>query len=255
MTLYHREYGPPEGAPVLLLHGLFGSSGNWMGVVKRLQSDYRLILPDLRNHGRSPHHPQMDYVAMAGDLVTLLDSLELDSATLLGHSMGGKAAMWLALHQPERVERLVVVDIAPVTYPNRFIPIFQGLAEIPLEALPDRDSADRHLARWVPQRAVRQYLLQNLVKQQVAWQWRFNLPVLNESSGKLAAFPLGDGSSFAGEALFLYGEQSDYVQPGYREVIERHFPLARLLMVPQAGHWLYFEQPEAFCRAVKAFLR
>jgi pimeloyl-ACP methyl ester carboxylesterase len=226
-----------------------------MGVVKQLQADYRLILPDLRNHGRSPHHPQMDYSAMAGDLLALLDGLQLDSASLLGHSMGGKAAMWLALTQPERVERLLVADIAPVGYANSFEQIFQGLQTLPLQQLSGRESANHHLAAWVTSASVRQYLLQNLLKQANGWQWRFNLPVLKQSIETLAGFPGELGRSFAGETLFIYGERSDYVKAQYREVIQRLFPLARLRMLAGAGHWLYAEQPEAFSRAVKVFLK
>lgn len=255
IKLHYREYGEPEHPPVLLLHGLFGVSSNWMGVVKLLQADYRLILPDLRNHGRSPHHAKMDYPAMAGDLLALLDRLQLHSATLLGHSMGGKAAMWLALQQPERVERLVVADIAPVSYPSRFEQIFQGLEALPLAELTGRESADRHLARWISSRPLRQYLLQNLVKRPQGWQWRFNLPALSRSIESLARFPLAEGLSFAGEALFLHGERSDYVRPEHREEIDRLFPHARQRMLPKAGHWLYAEQPEAFSRVVKGFLR
>jgi pimeloyl-ACP methyl ester carboxylesterase len=224
-------------------------------VVKQLQADYRLILPDLRNHGRSPHYPEMDYSAMAGDLLALLDGLQLDSASLLGHSMGGKAAMWLALTRPERVERLLVADIAPVGYANRFQEIFQGLQALPLEQLSGRESANQHLSSWVASGSVRKYLLQNLVKRPNGWQWRFNLPVLNQSIDILAGFPAAKGRSFAGEVLFLYGERSDYVKAEYRDAIERLFPLARLRMLPGAGHWLYAEQPEAFSRAVKAFLK
>lgn len=255
MKLHYREYGSPEHPPVLLLHGLFGVSSNWMSVVKLLQDDYRLILPDLRNHGRSPHQPEMDYPAMAGDLLALLDRLQLPAATLLGHSMGGKVAMWLALQRPERVRRLLVADIAPVTYPSRFEQIFQGLEKLPLAELSGRESADQRLARWVASRSVRQYLLLNLVKQPQGWQWRFNLPVLNQSIKTLADFPPSEGLSFAGEVLFLYGERSDYVAPEHRQEIERLFPHARLRMLHGAGHWLYAEQPEAFSRAVKTFLR
>ncbi len=255
LSLYYRETGDPDHPPLLLLHGLFGASGNWMGVAKRLQNDFRLILPDLRNHGRSPHHAVMDYPAMVGDLLALLDRLGLDSASLLGHSMGGKAAMWLALTQPERVDRLLVADIAPVSYPSRFESIFQGLQQLPLGEIADRESADQRLARWVPERAVRQYLLQNLVKQAGTWQWRFNLPVLSAAREQLSDFPLSEGASFAGEVLFLYGERSDYLKPEYRTGIMRRFPLARLRMLPGAGHWLYAEQPEAFSRAVMAFLK
>jgi pimeloyl-ACP methyl ester carboxylesterase len=237
------------------VHGLFGSSGNWMGVAKRLQADYRLILPDLRNHGRSPHHPSMDFPAMAADLLALLDRLEIESASLVGHSMGGKASMWLALTQPERVARLVAADIAPVSYHNRFKTIFQGLKALPLEQVPGRGAADRMLSSWVPERAVRQYLLQNLVKRSGGWQWRLNLPVLEACIGTLTDFPARDGMSYAGEVLFLYGERSDYVLPEYRERILSLFPLARLRMLAQAGHWIYAEQLEAFSGAVKAFVK
>ncbi len=255
LTLQVREFGDPAAPPVVLLHGLFGSANNWLGVVKRLQGAYRLILPDLRNHGRSPHHPRMDYPALAGDILALLDRLELESASLVGHSMGGKAAMWLALNQPERVERLLLGDIAPVAYPNRFADIFTGLQELPLASLPSRESADQRLARRVPNDAVRHYLLQNLVKQPQGWQWRFNLPALSGSINTLAGFPAEPGDSYAGETLFLYGERSVYVKPDYRETIGRLFPHARLRMLPGAGHWLYAEQPEAFSRAVRSFLR
>jgi esterase len=255
VALHFRQYGRPDGPPLLMLHGLFGAAGNWQGVVKQLQAHYRLILPDLRNHGRSPHHPQQDYPAMAADLLALLDLLQLDSATLLGHSMGGKAAMWLALNRPERVERLLVADIAPVSYANRFEQILQGLKRLPLARLSGREAADLALEPWIPQRPVRQYLLQNLLKQADGWQWRFNLPVLERSIDAMAAFPPSQGLSYAGETLFLYGEKSDYVQTTHRQTIDRLFPHARLRMIHAAGHWLYAEQTEAFSRAVMAFLK
>jgi esterase len=255
VALHYREYGKPKSPPVLMLHGLFGASGNWQGVVKQLQENYRLILPDLRNHGRSPHHPVLDYPSMAADLLALLEQLKLDSATLVGHSMGGKVAMWLALNQPERVQCLVVADIAPVSYASRFDQILQGLRELPLAQLPGREAADHYLAQRIPQPAVRQYLLQNLVKQTDGWQWRFNLPVLDRSIDTLAGFPPSEGLSYAGEVLFLYGEKSDYVQAEHRASIDRLFPHARLRMIHGAGHWLYAEQTEAFSRAVKAFLK
>ena len=255
LTLNYREYGDPGHAPLLMLHGLFGAAGNWMGVVKRLQADYRLILPDLRNHGRSPHHAQMDYPVMVDDLCALMDRLRLESASLLGHSMGGKAAMWLALNRPERVDRLVVADIAPVGYPSRFDAIFQGLEHLPLAEIADRESADQWLARYVPDRGVRQYLLQNLVKQPGGWQWRVNLPALSAARTRLSDFPRTEGLGFPGEVLFLYGERSDYVKADYRKVIDQLFPLARLRMLPGAGHWLYAEQPDAFSKAVRAFLK
>ena len=255
VALHYREAGDPARPALMLLHGLFGNAGNWQGVAKHFQDDYRLILPDLRNHGRSPHAPVMDYPALADDLLALMGRLGIESATLIGHSMGGKSAMWLALNQPERVDRLVVADIAPVGYPSRFEEIFQGLSEVPLEGLADRTAADLALSRRVASRAVRQYLLQNLLKGPDGWGWRFNLPVLRAAAPQLAGFPPAEGLGFAGDVLFLYGERSDYVLPAYRERIDTLFPHARLRMLNGAGHWLYAEQPEAFARAIKAFLR
>jgi esterase len=254
VLLHYREYGEPARPPLLLLHGLFGANGNWQGVVKQLHSQFRLILPDLRNHGRSPHHEVMDYPALAADVLALMDHLKLESVSLVGHSMGGKTAMWLALSQPERVDRLVVGDIAPVSYPNRFEQIFLGLQELPLEDLQSREAADQYLARRVSDRAVRQFLLQNLVKGPTGWSWRFALPVLQKSLPQLAGFPHAREMSFAGKTLFIYGERSDYVTPAYRDAIERYFPHARLRMLNGVGHWLYAEQPEAFAQVVKGFL-
>ncbi len=254
VELYYREYGDPQAPPLLLLHGLFGAGVNWQAVVKQLQDRFRMILPDLRNHGRSPHHPVMDYPSLAGDVLALMDRLQLPSASLVGHSMGGKTAMWLALRQPERVDRLVVGDIAPVIYEQRFGHIFQGMQSVPLDTLQSREAADQYLARHITDRAVRQYLLQNLIKVNGGWAWRFALSVLQQSGPALAGFPDTDDASFAGKTLFLYGERSDYVKPEYRGAIERYFPHARLRMLNGTGHWLYAEQPEAFAQVVKGFL-
>jgi esterase len=254
LKLYYREMGQKDRPVMLLLHGLFGNSGNWAGVVKYLQNEFRLILPDMRNHGRSPHSEEMNFPAMAADLKHLMSQLKLTSATILGHSMGAKAAMWLALNEPEWVDRLVVADMAPVAYHNRFVQIFEGMSSMPLETLSGRDDADRYLAEYVPLKLVRQYLLQNLVKQDGAWRWRCNLAVLQRQIMVLAGYPSLDNRVFAGDVLFVYGERSDYVLPDYRPIIDRHFPHARLRMLNEAGHWLYAEQPEAFSRAVRQFL-
>ncbi len=254
LMLHYREMGEQDKPTLLLLHGLFGNSGNWAGVVKYLKDDFRLILPDLRNHGRSPHSDVMDFPAMAADLRRLLTHLGLGSASILGHSMGGKAAMWLALNDPEWVDQLVVADMAPVAYHNRFEQILQGMSSMPLEELSSRGDADQYLAQYVPQKLVRQYLLQNLVKDRGDWQWRCNLSVLQQQILVLAGYPALDDLAFAGDVLFLYGERSDYVLPDYRGIIDRHFPHARLRMLNGAGHWLYAEQPEAFSLAAKQFL-
>jgi esterase len=254
VALHCREFGSPKQPTLCLLHGLFGSANNWMGVVKYLAHDFHIIAPDLRNHGRSPHSPGMDYGLMVGDLLQLFDDLALSEVHLLGHSMGGKVAMWLALQQPERVEKLLVADIAPVAYEHSFSSIFQGLSALELDKITLRDEADRQLAEWVRDRGVRQYLLQNLVKQSGGWSWRFNIDALREAIPDLIGFPDPHQRIYAGEVLFIHGEKSDYVTDAYRERMAQLFPHFRQRMLHGAGHWLYAEQPKLFAQAVKNFL-
>ena len=254
IELHFRQFGERTARPLLLLHGLFGSSANWLGIARRLQDRYRLILPDLRNHGRSPHTQRMDYPAMAKDILQLLARLEIPTTHIIGHSMGGKVAMWLALTQPERVDRLVVVDVAPVAYAHRFETIFAGLQAIDLGCLSDRREADRQLAGQVESKQVRGYLLQNLVKQADGWAWRLNLPILKRAIATLAGFPDPGAMSFPGDALFIYGGNSNYVQSEHVAAIRNGFPFARLRSVAGAGHWVYADQPDGFIHALDAFL-
>lgn len=255
IDLYFREAGIPEGQPLVLLHGLFGSSANWMGIARRLESATRIIVPDLRNHGRSPHASSMSYQLMANDLVSLMDRLEISSAHILGHSMGGKLAMMVALDYAERVNKLIVADVAPVSYPHRFDEIFTGLEAVNLSKLSNRLQADQILAETVANIQTRQYLLQNLVKQSGEWVWRFNLEQLATEIAVIAGFPELAGRSFPGDVLFIYGGNSSYLKAEYMPTIRGLFPFARMRMLPGAGHWVYAEQPEQFSQAVKAFLR
>jgi pimeloyl-ACP methyl ester carboxylesterase len=198
----------------------------------------------------------VSYPALAADLQQLLAQLSLQRVALVGHSMGGKAAMWLALTCAECVDRLVVADIAPVTYPNRFETLLDALAGLPLHQIRERKEADRRLAAAVPDAAVRGYLLQNLVRgADGAWRWRVNLPALRGGLGDILAFPEPPaGAQFPGPALFLYGGRSDYVRPEHQPHIHQYFPYARLRALSGAGHWLYAEQPQAFIQALQGFL-
>jgi esterase len=256
LTLDLREYGEPaEAPPVLLLHGLFGSAANWHGIAKRLAEDHWVLVPDLRNHGRSPRSDQMTYPAMAEDLLALLDQRDIRRAVVVGHSMGGKAAMWLALSQPKRVEALGVADISPASYPHRFDAILDALEGLELEHLADRREADARLAAALPSPALRDYLLQNLAREGDAWYWRINLPVLRASMEEIVGFPDTDGRQFAGPTLFIYGTGSDYVTGAHLPAIRALFRHARLRVVPNAGHWVYAEQPEAFTAALQGLFR
>jgi len=257
MHLYHRAYGQPsDRPPVVLLHGLFGSSGNWHGIARRLEGQHRVIVPDLRNHGRSPHAEAAGYQAMAEDVRGLLEQVSAGPAALVGHSMGGKVALWLALQHPDRVDRVAALDIAPVTYPPRFGEIIQAMASLDLARLGNRAEADASLAERIRNPTLRAYLLQNLSLRQGRWHWRINLPTLARSLPELLDFPRpSPHQQFTGPALFLYGARSDYVHGRNLAAIRALFPNARLRAVAGAGHWLYSEQPEAVAAALLGFLR
>lgn len=257
MELYYREYGSynERNPTLILLHGLLGSSANWHGIARKLEASHHVIVPDLRNHGRSPHSDDVGYPSLALDVAELMDEHGLDSVVLIGHSMGGKAAMWLALEQPERVAGLVVVDIAPVAYPNRFDSIYDALLAVDLNSLKQRDEADAILAGYLDGVALRQYLLQNLQQRDGVWSWRINLEALLNGMELILDFPeTSPGIQYLGSTLFIHGSESDYVLAEHSQSINQHFPYVRLRMVPGAGHWVYAEQPDAFLTALINFL-
>lgn len=253
LALHFREYGD-SGETLLLLHGLFGSSANWGSVARALASDYRVLVPDLRNHGQSPHAPEMDYSSMGADLSGLLDRLEIGHCLVVGHSMGGKVAMHLALHQPQRIRGLAVVDIAPVAYRHDFSLILDAMESIDPAALRDRSDADRRLAATIPEGGVRGFLLQNLVRTDSGWAWRINLPALRKGMSDITGFDQPVGMSYRGPAHFIFGERSDYVRPDAEPVIRRIFPQAAFCPVAGAGHWVYAEKPEGFMHCLRDFL-
>lgn len=238
---------------MILLHGLFGSAANLQTIGKALTDRYRIILPDLRNHGRSPHDDDVSYQSMAADVLSLMDKHGCEQVNLLGHSMGGKVAMWLALNHPDRVNHLIVADIAPVTYPYRFSAIGKALAELDLENLGGRKDADRKLSEMLSNASLRNYLLQNLVLNEGHWQWRINLPALLNGMKVIKEFP-ETSAEFAKPVLFLRGELSDYITDDYEDDLLNYFPMAEIVTIPQAGHWLYAEQPEQFVAEVRRFL-
>jgi esterase len=242
-----------SGEPLLLLHGLFGSLEN-LGVITRLLSPYYEIHAlDLRNHGRSPHTEQMSYQLMADDIYHYMEGKHIPAARVLGHSMGGKTAMTLALQRPERVRQLVVADIAPVTYTPHHDRILDGLSRIDPGAVKSRQEADNILAPFVPEIPVRQFLLKNLVKSAAGhFQWRMNLQAIIRHyqailQGQQAEHP------YLGAVLFLKGGVSDYIKAAYQSHTASLFPAAQLKIIPSAGHWLHVEKPELFSRLVLRF--
>ncbi|MDJ0860705.1 MAG: alpha/beta fold hydrolase [Gammaproteobacteria bacterium] len=253
VALAFREYG--AGPPLLVLHGLFGSSANWGSMARSLADRHRVLCLDLRNHGQSPHTADMSYRVMAEDVERFMDDHGVDRAALLGHSLGGKTAMMLALTHAARVKQLIVVDIAPVTYSHSYAGIIQALKGLELSRITSRAEADGLLEEALPEQVLRGFLLQNLTAVDGAYRWRVNLEAVQQHEAEIKGFPVGvQTASYSGEALFLRGALSDYVSPGHYPLIHRFFPAARIHTTPAAGHWVHTEQSGEFLKAVAAFL-
>lgn len=260
LPLAAATYGAPaKGAvPLLIVHGLFGSARNWSAIARRLGEDRPVTCVDLRNHGESPFAPTHGYDDLAGDLAGALRRMGAEPgapADVLGHSMGGKAAMRLALEQPRLLRRLIVADIAPVAYAHSQSHLIAAMRGLDLAGLADRRSADRRLSDRIADPAVRAFLLQSLDLKADPPRWRLNLDVLEAEMHRITGWPDPAGlPAFDGPALFLAGAQSDYVRPEHRPAIRALFPRAAIARLPGAGHWLHAERPREFEAAVRAFL-
>lgn len=244
--------GPDRGIPLVIAHGLFGSARNWGVIQKRLAADRPVIAVDMRNHGDSPWHAAHGYGDLAADLAQVIEAAG-GTADVLGHSMGGKAAMRLALEHPGRVRRLVVADIAPVAYGHTQLPLVQAMRGMDLSGLESRAEADRRLARTVATPAVRAFLLQSLDLRADPPRWVLNLDALAREMPRILGWEEVAGR-FDGPVLVLSGAESEYVRPGHQAVFLRLFPQARFVAIAGAGHWLHAEAPREFEAAVRAFL-
>jgi esterase len=251
LSLHHVVLGE-SGDWVLLLHGLFGSGDNLNTLAKALADRFRVVLVDLRNHGRSPHAPTMTLAEMAADIALLQDTLGIASSAVLGHSLGGKVAMQLALGAAARVQKLVVADIAPVAYAPHHQAVFAALEAIDLAALQSRQQADALLAETLTEPGLRQFLLKGLYREQSQFRWRFNLPALHACYDAVLAAPQGE--PFAGPTLFIKGGASDYILAEHEGQMRALFPQFTFRMISGAGHWLHGEKPAAFNRLVQQFL-
>ena len=253
MILHYREMG--EGAPLIILHGLFGSSDNWLSVGKELSQDYKVYLLDQRNHGDSPHSPSFTYADMAADLEEFIVEHEMKDPVIMGHSMGGKTVMKFALTHPELLKKLIVVDIAPRYYPVHHDVILQGLQAIEVEALKTRREADATLAEYVPELGVRQFLLKNLGRNtEGGYEWKMNLPVISEQIENVGE-GLGEGDRFEKPTLFINGAASGYIKEADKPMIRGIFPNSEVETIEGAGHWVHAEKPEEFVEKVRTFLK
>jgi pimeloyl-ACP methyl ester carboxylesterase len=252
MILFNRIYG--EGSPLVILHGLFGQSDNWTTLARAWSNHHQVIAIDQRNHGQSPHEDAFSYELMAEDLAETLDALNIASVNLLGHSMGGKTAMFFAQQHPQRISKLIVADIAPRAYAPHHGEIIAELKTLPLTELKDRNSADVELAKGIPDFGTRQFLLKNLYRNDAGtFSWRFNLEAISAQISEV-------GKALPDEqvhlpALFVRGSKSNYISDEDQAEIAQQFSNATFATIPNAGHWLHAEQPEAFSRVVLDFLQ
>ncbi len=253
MKLASTEFG--DGPALIILHGLFGSARNWSTIARHLASSHRVIALDLRNHGDSPWAGTMTYAEMAEDVAEFIAASGLDRPSVLGHSMGGKVAMTLALGRHVALGKLVVVDIAPVPYDGGFGDYVEAMSAVDLRSVDRRADADAALAGTVDDPALRAFLLQNLIARDGSYVWRINLPAIGAGLPGLSDFSLTDpASAFAGAALFIAGGRSRYVAAGHHATIRRLFPGAEISVLDGAGHWPHAEQPEKFIALVAPFL-
>jgi pimeloyl-ACP methyl ester carboxylesterase len=251
MMLHAIEAGQGD-PPLVLLHGLFGSARNFGSVQRAFAAHRRTIALDLRNHGSSPHDADMRYASMAADVLQTLDTMSALPATLLGHSMGGKAAMQAGLTRPDAVARLIVADIAPVPNPPHLRGVAQAMAALPLASGMTRADADAALAAAVPEQGLRAFLLQNLQLGQ-APRWRIGLAEIIAAFADIEAWDAPADARYTGPTLFIAGASSNYIRPEHRPIIRGLFPNARFVTLKNAGHWLHADNPSAFVAVVEAF--
>ncbi len=253
MDLHFEVYG--QGEPLVILHGLFGSLDNWRSISERLAASFRVFAVDQRNHGRSPHSFDMDYRLMAEDVRHFMETQTLQPAFVLGHSMGGKTAMELALLYPAAVRKLVVVDMAPRSYPPRHEAILAGMLALDLTRFQTRKEMEAALAPAVPELETRQFLLKNVARESAGgFRWKIGLQEISKNYPRLAEAVTGS-EPFEKPALFIRGEKSDYLSESDLDPIRRLLPKARLETIPRAGHLVHVENPDAFLATVLEFLR
>lgn len=253
MILHSQIFG--EGSPLVILHGFLGMGDNWKTLGNRFAADgHQVHLVDQRNHGRSFHDPEFNYQVMAADLKAYLDYHQLDTVVLLGHSMGGKTAMEFAVTWPNRVQKLVVADIAPKQYPAHHQDILKALASLDFDQITSRSQADATLAQYLPEVGVRQFLLKNLYwVEKGRLGLRINLPVLTQNASQVGDNLQAD-SRYMGPTLFIKGGRSSYILDSDEMGIRHHFPEYEIITLKNTGHWLHAENPDEFYRIVTKFL-
>jgi pimeloyl-ACP methyl ester carboxylesterase len=254
MKLHYISHGSESSPALIILHGLLGSSDNWHSFAQRFGGHFHTFALDARNHGRSPHSDQFNYHMMAEDVVEFMMQQNIPSASLLGHSMGGKTAALAALLHPELVDKLIVVDIAPRSYIAHHDKVFNALTSLDVSVYTHRKDIDEELALKIPEIPVRQFLMKNLARNESGgFHWKMNLDVIEKNYAGINE-ELPQDKQFNKPALFIRGGTSDYIQMDDVPVIGRLFPMAELVTIKDAGHWVHVDAPEDFTNTVLDFL-
>ena len=250
MKLFFRKYG--NGQPLIIMHGLFGLSDNWNTLAKKYGEHFTTYIPDLRNHGQSPHSDTWNYEVMVEDIVELMQDENISSAHIMGHSMGGKVAMFMAGKYPARLDKLVVSDMAPRYYPPHHTDVLAALNGLDLEHTHTRKEAEAYMLTAMPDFATRQFLLKNLYWKEEKLAWKFNLDTINRQIDHVGQ-AIDAGVLFEGPALFVKGGKSNYITDADLDSIQEHFPNSRLVTL-DTGHWIHAEKPLEYLQATLDFL-
>jgi pimeloyl-ACP methyl ester carboxylesterase len=266
MKLYFRETG--QGLPLIILHGLYGSSDNWVTIARELSAKFRVIVPDMRNHGRSPHSPEHSYPAMAADVMELMEDLAIERCMVISHSMGGKTAMHLACDMPHKITKLVIDDIAPLNYSLltgysplavEHLNIADTLLHTDLQQYTRREDIEQSWAAKIPEKNMRHFLLKNVQRDDTNhYSWRINIRAIVQNLPNILNgmddLGLDRGNRVDLPTLFIKGEHSPYIQPEVFPFIHHAFPNSQITAIPGAGHWLHVEKPDLFLEKVVRFL-
>lgn len=254
MKLFYRQFG--SGKPIIILHGLFGMSDNWVSIGKQLSEHFEVYIPDMRNHGQSPHDDVFSFSAMADDVLELIDDNHLGNVTLIGHSMGGKVAMLLALNHGDKVDRLMVIDISPGKYPVRHSQqqVVEAMQRVSLTGITSRKGIEDQLVHSISDFRTRQLIMKNLFRTgNNTFAWRLNLEAIHHNMDKLFDSVESD-STFGKPVLFIRGGQSDYINNDDRGKIRKLFPDTTLETIPQAGHWVHADAPVELLKIMNDFM-
>lgn len=250
MELFYRKSG--QGEPLIILHGLFGSSDNWYSLAKTFSAHFTVYLVDQRNHGQSPHDAAFNYEVMTKDFEEFVEKHQLERAVIIGHSMGGKVAMNYAVKNSSRVSRLIVVDIVPKHYPVHHDSVLDGLQAVDIGNIQSRGQAEEQMAKHIPDADVRQFLLKSLTRKGDGFEWRINIPAIDENIESIGAGLVFEGT-YNGPSLFVMGARSNYFAPGDEKKIQSIFPAAQLVTL-DTSHWVHAEKPAEFADTVLKFL-